>query len=183
MLRLTFQHDDGCEAASQWAARLREATPSDVHVVAAFTNETALDVYVEIDEDTNANAAINRMAATLGLGRCHVSVVVPLPVEAAPPHAPAVPARQLTSVHRGQIVAVSVSADGRELSVRVRHRRYEIVDRLETAESENLIRLTVWVGIDADDPRGDYATLADAFTSIVAKLGQPVGTRRITYES
>src|SRR6476659_5226135 len=114
MIRLTFRHDDGDEAARQWAARLRDATPSDVRVVAAFTDETTLDIYLETNPATNINAAIDCMVAAFGLGECTVSVVVPVPVEPASPFPAPVPARQLTSVHRGEIVGVSASDDGRK---------------------------------------------------------------------
>jgi hypothetical protein len=183
MLRLTIRHDDGSADASQWAARLRDATRNDMRVVAAFLDRKRLDIFFQPDVDTNVDAAIDRIVAKLGVSDYRASRVVELSVDTADTQIAAVATSRLTSIHRGRIVGVTASPDGCKLSVKVRHKQHEIVDRLETAETENLVEVAVWVGVDADDPRVDYATFADSFTTVTAELDQPVGTRRITYDS
>lgn len=183
MLRLRLRLDEGEGDAARWAARLRGAMPADMHLVAAFLDDGTLDVYVEPGADANVGAAIDRIVMALGASDYRASSVVALPVEPAVTSTAVVPATQLTTVHRGQIVDVTVLPDCRELSVKVRHRRYETIDRLEITETEHRIHVTAWVGTSPDDPRGEYATFADTFTAVPAELGRPVGTRRITYDS
>jgi hypothetical protein len=183
MLRLTLKlHEDGVDTA-RCAARLRGATPIGVRVAAAFLDGATLDIYLEADAGANIDAAIDRIVTAFGADDYRTVGVVQLPVEAPAPPAPVVPATQLASVHRGQIVGVTVSPDCRELSVNVRHRHYERIDRLDVSETEHEIHLTAWVGTNPDDPRGDYATFADTFSAVDANLGGPVGARRISYDS
>jgi hypothetical protein len=186
MLRLTLRIDGGTDGgidAARWAARLRGATPADMHLVAAFLGDAILDIYIEPDADANVDAAIDRIVTALGASSCRASSVVALPVEAAATPTEVVPATQLTSVHRGEIVGFTVSTDCRDLTVKVRHRHYEAIDRLDITETDHHIHVTAWVGSSPDDPRGDYATFADTFTAVPAALRQPVGTRRISYDS
>lgn len=183
MLRLTLKlHEYGVEAA-RCAARLRGATPIDMRLVAAFLDGATLDIYLEADVGANIDSAIDRIVTAFGADDYRTVGVVALPVESLAPPTAVVPATQLVSVRRGQIVGVTVSPDCRELSANVRHRHYERIDRVDVSEMEDEIHLTAWVGTIADDPRSDYATFTDTFTAVAVDLGRPVGARRISYDS
>jgi hypothetical protein len=154
-----------------------------MRVVAAFLDHKRLDIYFETEVDADVDAGIDQIAATLGLDDYRASSVVPLPVEPEVSPVAVAPKRQLASLRRGNIVDVGVSADGRTLTVRVRHKLHEQVDRVVAKETAERVDVSAWVGTPPDDPRGDYATLADAFSTARAELAQPVGTRRIIHDS
>jgi hypothetical protein len=180
MFRLTFRRPDGDDDIDAWSARVRNAVPPSMFV-AAYLEATTIEIYVDLEG--NVEGAVGDIGEALGLDECRVCSVAPLVAGAGSGPSPSVASARPTRTHPGRIVNVSASGDARKLFVKVRHAHYEFVARVECVEGDATVALTAWVGSDDDDPRADYATLAQAFSDVTVELERPLGPRAIVYET
>lgn len=180
MFRLKFRRDpDANDDVAVWSMRVQDAAPMGLRVAAAYVDAANLVAYVE--GDTDDDVLISRFADRLALGPCSVCAVEALrvvaddaqttPIASAP--------NELRSLHPAELLRVSVAPDGHTLSVKVRHKPYEQIDRVDAKETDDTVELTVWVGSSADDARRRYVTLAEAFSTATVVLDQPLGTRSV----
>jgi len=173
MFRVTFLVDDPSERA-RLATDLRALTMGgDARIVSAFADAKTVEVFLDIAESADPNAVTDRLAQWLGVTDYEVTRADAVPTEMLGKAEPAPHAR----LRRATITQVRVHPDGRALSVQARHRRHEAVERVEVEQSDEAVALTVLVG--ADDVRGQYVSLAVAFTWVDTFLDRPLADRRI----
>jgi hypothetical protein len=177
VFRLTFARaDDQQPGDTAWTVRVAHAAPMGLRLEAAYIDAANLVVYVDADAD--AEVLIARFADRLGLGSGSACRVQPLRVrDALGMTGPT--ARELVGLRRAEVVDATVASDSRTLSLKVRHKPYEVVDRVEAKESDDFVEVTVWVGSAHDDARRHYVTLEEAFSVATTVLDQPLGTRRV----
>jgi hypothetical protein len=177
MIRITVPHDtDEHLDAERWAQRVRDAAPIGLQLSRAYVDARNLVVYIEADIDT---AVIEQFVDRLGFGPCTKVDVILLPIGDVSV-VPTPSSRELVDVHPSELIeATTVSEDGREVLLNVRHKPYEQIDHVDVKETENTVELTVWVGSANEDARRHYVTFQVAFSTAEVVLERPLASRQI----
>jgi hypothetical protein len=106
------------------------------------------------------------------------TVTTPVAAQASPSVTGQAP---LLRVHPGTITQVTVKPDGRTLSVKVRHRRNEVIAGIDVEETAETVALAASIGTPDGDRRADFATFGVTFSWAEAELMREVGARRIIH--
>jgi hypothetical protein len=175
MFRITFLVDDPAER-QRLETDLRALTMGgDARIVSAFADAKTVEVYLDIAESAVPRAVADRLAQRLGVTDYEVTRAQAVPTETV---------GSAAAISRGRlrpaaITQVRVHPDGHTLSVQARQRRHETVESVEVEQTDEAVSLTVLVGTADDDVRGQYVSLAIAFTWVDTFLDRPVGDRQI----
>ncbi|MDQ1435664.1 MAG: hypothetical protein QOF59_2480 [Actinomycetota bacterium] len=174
MYRVAFSMDDS-EDRQQLGSALEHWTIGDARIIAAFAGATTIDVYIDITDMAIPREVARQLAQRLGIAEYELTRVDALPVPALGSEA---------TMHRAHlrpatITQVRVHPDDRTLSVQVRHRPHESVETIDLEESDDAVRIAVFVAALHDDDSDRYVSLAVAFSWVEALLEREIGDRRI----
>jgi hypothetical protein len=174
MYRVAFSMDDS-EDRQQFGTALQRCSIGDARVVAAFAGATTIDVFVDITDTAVPREVAAQLAQRLGVDEYEVTRVEALPVPTLGSEAP----MHRVHLRPATITQVRVHPDDRTLSVQVRHRPQETVETIDVDESDDAVRIAVFVATLEDDETNQYVSLAVAFSWIEAVLEREIGVRRI----
>ncbi|MCU1466358.1 MAG: hypothetical protein JWM72_2286 [Actinomycetia bacterium] len=174
MYRVAFSMDDS-EDRQQLISALERCTIGDARIVSAFAGATTVDVYIDITDTAIPREVAGQLAQRLGAAAYEVTRVDALPVPALGSE----PTMHRAHLRPATITQVRVHPDDRTLSVQVRHRPHESVETLDLEESDDAVRIAVFVDAFEDDASNRYVSLAVAFSWIEAILEREIGDRRI----
>jgi hypothetical protein len=174
MYRVAFSIDDS-EDRQQLGSAMERCTIGDARIIAAFAGATTVDVYIDITDTAIPREVAGQLAQRLAIAEYEVTRVDALPVPALGSEA---------TMHRAHlrpatITQVRALPDDRTLSIQVRHRPHESVETIDLEESDDAVRIAVFVAALHDDESHRYVSLAVAFSWVEAILEQEIGARRI----
>jgi hypothetical protein len=173
MYRVAFSMNDS-EDREQLGSALQRCTVADARIVAAFAGATSVDVYVDITDTAVPREVAGQIAQRLGVLEYEVTRVDALPIPVVGTETTKHHARPRAAT----ITQVRAHPDDRTLSVQVRHRLHEAVETIDVEESDDAVRIAVFVAA-ADDDENRYVSLAVAFSWIESVLEREIGERRI----
>ena len=163
---------------SDWAKTSELITETGAVVLAAYVDDKAIDLFVDLAPAASRAEVVDRVAAAFGVGEIECTEVESLAMRRGDDWDVTRADPQLANAHRARITRIWTGRDGRSLRVEVNHRAGEALHSTEVDESADAVRVAVVVGEPAPMTRPFSWRTGASFVTVA--LREPLGTRRLT---